>query len=277
MSDESIMPGEDVPDAKIDPNIAATILLNQIQEPKSSVGVFDLPCGYIDADGNLHREVKVHEITGYEEDMLANPKIPGNKKINDLIASCVERVGTITDKGQLSKVVKDLTVGDRLFCIFAIRRVTVGDAYTFKTACKTCAASTSYTIDLSDLKIQSMDDPYKRTHAAVLPSSKKKVTFTPMTGHGEEQLDQLNKKKTDSLSLAILMRVQEIDGKRPNLDTVKKLGSLDRSFLRKSFEQVEGGVETEVDLDCPECGASFKQELDVGQSSFFFPSESQTS
>lgn len=281
MSEETatIMPDEDQqpPPVTIDPQIAATVLENQISEPKSSVGLFDLPCGYIDENGELHREVKVREITGHEEDMLANPKIKGAKKINDLIASCVERVGTITDKGLLSKVVMDMTVGDRLFCIFAIRRVTVGDDYLFETACKSCNSRTKFTVDLSDLEVKKMEDPYKREFTCTLPDSKKVVVFKPMTGRGEEQLERLNKKKTDSLSLSILMRVQTIDGERPNMATVKNLGLRDRGFMRDRFEECEGGVDTEVELDCPECYTEFKEDLDVGQASFFFPSGSQES
>jgi hypothetical protein len=272
------MPEDDAPaPVTIDPKLASTVLESQISEAKSSVGVYDLPCGYIDEDGNLHREVKVREITGHEEDMLANPKLKGAKKINDLIASCVERVGTITDKGQLSKVVMDMTVGDRLFCIFAIRRVTVGDEYMFETACKSCQSRTKFTVDLADLEVKAMEDPYQREFTVTLPASQKVVVFRPMTGRGEEQLDRLNKKKTDSLSLSILMRVQTIDGKRPNMAVVKELGLGDRAYLRDRFEESEGGVDTEVELDCPECYSDFKEDLDVGQASFFFPSGSQES
>jgi hypothetical protein len=38
----------------LDPNIAGTIVENQISEPKSAIGLFDLPCGYIDSEGTLH-------------------------------------------------------------------------------------------------------------------------------------------------------------------------------------------------------------------------------
>jgi hypothetical protein len=261
----------------LDPHIAGTILENQISEPKSSQGLYDLPCGYIDAEGTLHTEIKVREITGHEEDMLANRKIKSNKKLNELITRCVERIGTITDKGQLSKVVLDMTVGDRLFAIFAIRRVTVGDLYTYQVKCHGCQTVDTVTMDLSTLEVKAMPDPMKREFEVTLPKSKLHVTFSPMTGRGEEKLSNLSKRTEDTLSLALLMRLTEIDGDRPSLKAVKDMSSVDRIYLRDNFTKVEGGVETSVDHECPDCYHEYKEDLDVSQAGFFFPTVAQES
>lgn len=261
----------------LEPNLAATLIQNQIQDAKSSVNIFELPCGYLDRDGTLHREVKVREITGHEEDMLANPKMATGAKINGLISQCIERVGTVTDRGMLAEVVKGMTVGDRLFAIFAIRRVTVGDLYTFEAKCPKCDAVGPYTVDLSELELKAMEDPYKRLYTVKLPKSGLEVSYHPMTGHDEAKLAQLDKKKTDSLSLSIAVRIDSISGEKPSLAKVKGLSMADRMFLRGDFDKHEGGVNTEVELDCPSCSETFKQDLDVGQPSFFFPSVAQKS
>ena len=265
------------PKVGLDPQLAATVIENQISEAKSAVQIFELPCGYIDEEGTLHTELKVREITGHEEDMLANRKMIAGQKINALIAQCTERVGTITDKGKLSQVVLDMTVGDRLFAIFAIRRVTVGDDYTFEAQCNHCDFTGRYTIDLSTLEVKEMPDRAKREFEEVLPKSQTRVKFHPMIGREEMKLQQIDKKGTDSLSLAIIVRLEEMDGKVPTLNVVKGWSMKDRQFLRKKFDAVEGGVETGVELDCPNCFQEFKQELDVGQASFFFPTETQES
>jgi hypothetical protein len=259
----------------LNPSLAAALLENQISEPKSSQEIFTLPCGYIDEEGALHTELKVREITGHEEDMLANRKMAANQKINALIAQCTERVGTVTDKGKLTQVVLDMTVGDRLFAIFAIRRVTVGNAYTFEARCSHCKHTGRFTVDLSELEIKPMPDPAKRSFEVTLPSSGDLVKFHPMIGREEMKLQQIDKKGTDSLSLAIIVRLDEVGGKTPTLGSVKNLNMKDRQFIRSKFDEVEGGVETGIELDCSSCYQEFKQELDVGQASFFFPSETQ--
>lgn len=272
MSDE-----QDPTPVGINPAIAQHLVENQISEPKSSQGLFDLPCGYVDEQGNVHTEIKVREITGHEEDMLANPKIPAEKKMNELITRCVERVGNIEDKATLSKVVMDMMVGDRLFAIFAIRRVTVGDMYTYEVACKECKAKFRPTLDLSDLDIKKMEDPTLKEFRVILPRSKKEVVLVPMTGRTEARLSKMSKNTTDTLSLALMARLTEIDGEPATLAKVKDLSLRERQFIRSCFEKFEGGVDTEVEIDCPSCYTTFKQDLDAGQASFFFPTETQES
>lgn len=262
----------------VDPNIAATVIADQISDPKSSQGIFDLPCGFLDKEGNLHTEIKVREISGYEEDMLANAKLKSNKKINNLITSCLERLGDITDKGKLAQAVLDMTVGDRLFTIFSIRRVTVGDKYLYQSKCPDCKTTHTLSADLSEVEIKHMPSPHKRVYEFTLPRSNKVVKITPMTGRGEEKLTTLSsKQKEDSLSLSLAMRITEIDGERPSLKDVKSLSSVDRTFLRGKFDEIEGGLDTTTEVECPSCFSTYEEDLDVSQASFFFPTETQES
>jgi hypothetical protein len=251
-----------------------TVMLAQesLNEPKPTQNVFELPCGLLDGD-NLYKDVVVREISGYEEDMLANQKMPASKKMSELLARCVTRIGPITDKGKIAQAIMDLIVGDRAALIFAIRRVTLGDEYPFKDKCPECEKESLYAVDLgTEISIKEMPDPKKRLFEKVLPSGKV-VRFKPMTGHGEEKLAKSKNRDEDALSLAIQMRLETLDGKPAGLGDVKGLGLRDRQALRDAFEEVEGGVDTEVDMKCPHCEHEFKREVDIAQRSFFFPSQ----
>jgi hypothetical protein len=251
---------------------------HQARVPKSSQGVFELPCGYVDEAGNLFTEVALKEITGAEEDLLANPKTPAVKKINEMLTRCVQRIGPINDRGRLAEVVLDLTVGDRAFLMFAIRRISLGDDYPFKDQCPECEEEKLFTVDLSELEPKAMPDRKKRVFDVTLPSGKA-ARFHPMNGRDEDRLAKFdkNKNKADTLSLAILMRLDVLQGKTPSLQDVKDLALRDRNFLRDQFEDNEGGLDTEVELECPVCGHLFKRDVDVGQQGFFFPSATQKS
>ena len=262
--------------AEMAPEKGATIIQNQIQDAQSSIAVYELPCGYLDEEGTLHTEVVVREITGFEEDMLANPKIRPAKKINELVCRCVERIGTVTDRGKVAGITKALTVGDRLFLIFGIRRVTIGDKYQFESKCPHCNHVGDQAIDLSELEIKKMESPYKRIYDVTLPSGAT-ARFKPMTGVEEEKLERVNKKKTDTLSLSLLMRLELLNDEPPSLPKVKALGMRDRIFLRDEFQRVEGGLDTEIEFTCDNCFEEYKQDLDVGQASFFFPSATRKS
>lgn len=244
---------------------------HQMSIPKSSEGVYELPCGYLDDKGNLYNDVALREISGHVEDMLGNPKVSAVQKMNELISRCVTRIGPYTDPGQIAEIALDLVIGDRSFLTFAVRRVTLGDEYPFRDKCPECEKESLYTIDLSTLELKKMKDPKKRVYDQKLPSGIE-CRFHPMTGRDEQRLVKFDKHKTDTLSLAILMRLESLNGKPPVLKEVKDLGLKDRNFLRDCFEDIEGGLDTEVELECPLCSHEFKREVDVAQQGFFFPS-----
>ena len=252
------------------------VVQGQVETPKSPVGLFELPCGYLDENGELHTEVTVREISGDEEDMLVSSNVPNLRKMNELLIRCVERIGPYTEKKDLIKIIPKLVVGDRVYLLFAIRRASLGDLFPFEEVCPKCDKKHGYTQDLKDLKIVKMPDPKKRIFDEVLPRSKKSVRFRPLTGADE---DRLNKalSGSDSASAAILIRLELLDGAPPTLADVKKLGLQDRIWIRKKFDEVEGGVETTLECTCPFCNHEFQRDLQVNDPGFFYPSEIQPS
>jgi hypothetical protein len=255
-------------------SIETTHTVNQMETPHSSVGVFELPCGYLDENGELHRDVKVREISGHEEDMLASKKTANNKKLNTLLAACVERVGSVDSRGKLAKVIKDLTMGDRVFLLFAIRRVTLGDELPVREVCPACKTKSLFMVDLGEeLEIKVMPAPMKRIYDVTTPSGKE-VRFRVSTGHDEERVAKIQGGKSkDSASQSLLMRLELLDGEPPDLKSVKGLSMRDRHFLRAEFEKVEGGVDTSIEFTCTDCGHEWEKDLNIGARDFFFPSE----
>lgn len=261
----------------------ANLTTQQMDEAKAPLGVFDLPCGYL-SDGKLITDVEVREITGDEEDMLGSKKISDQKKIGELISRCVSRVGSFQGQ-QARDVLPYLTVGDRTFLMFAIRRVSLGDDYPFVDKCPNCELEQLFVLDLSTLDIRAMTDPMKRTYDIKLPSSGKQVTWHVMIGKDEEFINKYDKSGLDSVSLAVLARLDSIDGTPVNLSPiagkpaallmVKSLNITDRNALRDDFDEREGGVETTMDMSCPSCGHEFSRELEIGTTGFFFPSRAR--
>jgi hypothetical protein len=56
------------------------------------------------------------------------------------------------------------------------------------------------------------------------------------------------------------------------MEAIKALSSRERNDMRTTFDDVDGGVDTEVTMECPKCGDTFQRDIDAGQPSFFFPS-----
>lgn len=253
-------------------NVEHMLALNALEQPKSSQSIVDLPCGYLDDEDCLHTEVELRELSGNEEDLLFSKTIASHKKMSALLGRCIKRVGTITDPGVIAMIPKHLLIGDRVFLMFALRRLSMGDDYPFKINCPECGDINPFTVDLADLDVQKMKDPKKRVYQAELPS-KTSVTFRLLSGADEERLAKYT--KDDKLSYALALRIEVLNGKPATIKDLKALSMRDRDQIRAIMDEYDGGVDTTLEMTCGHCGADFEDEVDPGQPGFFFPSMTQ--
>jgi len=263
---------------------------------KSGVGVFELPGGYIDSEGVLHTEVQLREMTGVEEDLMGSRSGNVLKRLNQVMANCIERLGSITDKRQIAEAIPGFTVVDRNFMFVALRRVSLGDDYKMRIECPKCDKPTprDMVLDLNSLAVTKMPDPMKREYEVELPSGNMAV-WRVMTGEEEEKLSTLREaaQSKDVLTYSLMMRLISVSGKelslgqrlkdskgRVNLDKegkeafrlVKGMPIRDRDFLRSQFREKEAGMDTDVEFECPDCDEIFVSTFDPAQMGFFFPS-----
>lgn len=243
----------------------------ELEQPKSSIDEFELPCGYLDADGTLHTSVVVREMTGEEEEILAARNMPVTKKINKILSRCTASIGEISGP-MVERVVPEMTQGDRIFLLLAIRRATLGDEMPFISRCPACDAENKLTIDLSELEVKKMKDPMVRVYDATLPSGGNAVRMKVLTGRGEDAISKASNRGKDIISTAIFCRIESIDDKPPTMKDLKAMSLRDRNFLRDQWEENEGGVETEIEAECPSCDNEYTTELDISQQGFFNPS-----
>lgn len=248
-------------------------IVTQLSEIKSAVGIYELPCGWISPEGELVTAVKVRELTGREEDILASSSTPEHLKLNAILTNCVEAVGSITDRQKISQILLDLTSGDRVFLLFMIRLVTLGPLYPFAVTCPECSKENQPDVDLTQLEKKPMVDHLKRVFAVDLPSGKK-VTWRVMNGRDDNAAAK-STKKDDLLSQNLLVRVTEIEGVLATMESVKSLGWSDRNFLREQFEEIEGGIDLTTTNTCASCQHEWDVQLDAGQLGFFFPSQAR--
>lgn len=254
------------------PNAPANQILPD--EAKSPIGGYELPTGYLDETGALHREVVVKEITGVEEDILASRKLPVYQRMQKILENCTVSIGSFKAEGNPGwpRIIKSLTVSDRLFLIIKIRTVSIGAPFRFKTLCPACGETSDQVVNLDDFKIFGLSNPQERFWKGKLPRSGANYVAKVQTGQEEEKLAKIAQ-GADMLSLAIVARLVELKGIQPvTLGLVKALSLADREHLRTEFKAHEGRVENEVDVGCPACDHEFKTEIDIGTPAFFFPS-----
>jgi hypothetical protein len=126
-------------------------------------------------------------------------------------------------------------------------------------------------VDLSELEVKQMRDPMLRAYEVELPRSKKKVRMKTLNGRGEEMISKAVTSGKDLISYAILARVESFEGRPPTLADLKSLSVADRNYLRDIWEDYEGGIDTQVEIQCPNCDSEYEANVNVADQGFFNP------
>lgn len=242
-----------------------------VETPKTAVDGFELPSGYLDEQGNVHKSVHLREITGEEEDILASKKLAVHKRLQRVLERCITQIDGVED-AKKNDAIKNLPLMDRYALLIRLRTISLGNDYTFETECtnESCQKVLRQFVELDSIVVHGMREPKTRVFSETLPKTGQAARWSVMTGTGEDKLSGLEQHK-DSLSLMILARLQELGGEIPNLGMIKALPMADRDYLRGRFMEEEGSMDDEVDVECSHCGNEFKTEIEIGQAGFFFP------
>lgn len=255
---------------------------DRFADAASSVLSGELVCGYVDAEGEIHKDFDLHEMNGHDEDVLASTG-PVTARLNKVIHNCLDRLGQVSDKQKLWTAVTQLTMPDRLLMLIRIRQVSIGKDFRMTIVCPECKKNSHVTVDLSALETRPMAEPTKRVREDEIPGGIL-VKWHIMTGDDEEWLSTQQKQKgQDKLTLAILSRVDaigtyEFDRKTPMglrgaMQMLKAMPTSKRNAIRGLFRAHEGAVDTEILYDCPGCQMEIRGDLEIGQPGFFFPQE----
>lgn len=255
-------------------------------DARTTVGALRLLGGFImvdkaTADQWLLNEVMMREISGYEEDILASSKWDVERKFSAVLSNCLTRIGDgdghyIHDRNQMHNVVDNLTQTDRIQMILYLRMISVevGPRFTFTINCPGCGEEFDKTVQLDELKQVAPPDPMMRVYEVTIPGNIL-VRCKVLLGKDETELGRAREDTSNRASLAIKTRLISIGGEVPRMPDIKKLTLRQRNYLRSQFEKHEGGIDTTVPGTCPACSRRFSMEVDIGQESFFFPSELQ--
>jgi len=276
----------------------------RVVDPKSSVGIFELPGGILH-EGQLLREMHITELDGEDEDVLVSDASLYALRMNAVLARKIVRLGHVEDPATIGRLVPLMRVLDRGTALIAIRRVTHGDViYGLEVECPHCGQKTTASPDLSSVTYFRPADCERLEWEYMLPKASRKaghdvvVKWHVYDGERELLMSKVGKQigDKDMLTWRIMGRMMEYDGKPMELTgehfgkdgrivqnkglvelyrTVKLMSQADRNSLRNEFRRVEGDIDLEVGAKCPNpiCGREFPFSIDITDRSFFFPVE----
>lgn len=239
---------------------------------------FDLPVGYLDEDGRLHRTALMRKMTGHEEALLGDRKLRQNagRLVSELLGNCVKQLGEL--KPVTPQVTQQLTSADRNYLLVELRKITFGAELEASYVCPACSESTRMTHDLDELPVRrveaggateivvELDDGYEDRNGEVYRS----IVFRLPTGVDEERVATTSRENPSRGMTALLTRCVTGLGDMP-VERLQALGTKvlndltmsDRQRIDAAFRGHMPGVDMTADVDCSSCGRSFSTTVDL--------------
>jgi hypothetical protein len=222
-----------------------------------------------------------------EERVLSDRKLAkAGSQLEELLAACWE---TTVEPGPYDFGDKPIDwssvlQGDRFFALLNIRALTYGPEYGFEVSCRNCRARIEWEVDLTKLPVRPLSPESRAAFMAgnrfetTLPDAGKRVWFKLLTGDDERKLPALQRAAPDRLLSSVLAyRVLEVEGVDPKDKRafLEDLTLRDADFLVDEFDRVDCGVDTTIEVECPECHEV--QDVDLPfDSAFFLPGKERT-
>jgi hypothetical protein len=234
-----------------------------------------LPSGgkfYDGTDGPRDGVLVIRPMTGDEEQILATPRfVKKGQAINMIFQRCMR------DKYRS----EDLLTVDRTYLLIYLRGISYSPEYDVEVKCPECDRKSGHTIDLATLPKTMCPDNYGPVLEDTLPSSGYTFRYRLARGRDEQQLQDYRDRRVkafgegadDTLAHRTAMLLEDIEGLQDKDDLKKLLKALpisDVSYLRSIISDPPFGVDTNIQISCPNCLHEFEIDLPL-EANFFFP------
>jgi hypothetical protein len=238
----------------------------------------ELPGGVLGPTGACHRTVWVRELTGRDEEVLADRGYAtGAAQVTDLLAQAVVRVDGL-DAPVDRALVADMLVGDRDYLVLRLRQLASGDAVHQVVRCPepACARKVDVEFLISELPVRRLDAlapryvvPLSRPALAGDARSAECVLRLP-TGRDHEAVGKLGDANPARANTVLFGRLIERLGHAAPVgeETVRDLPLAVRQELADWLRANAPGPDLRVEVECPHCGGSIAYAFDLA--SFFF-------
>ena len=178
--------------------------------------------------------------------------------LNTVLASCLQGPNFM-----------ELTVPDKLYCLYRLRQLSYGSTYTFPQKCESCDKENEINYELSSMKVDYLETSPEEGTTVTLPDSKKTAVVRTIRVKDEDKMSSL-KDIIQSLPDWV-ERVEEHKDRNVISLFVEGTTVKDVAVLRKAIYSPPYGMDTEHDFFCSECGK--KNVMNIGiNSNFFFTS-----
>jgi hypothetical protein len=253
-----------------------------------------LPTGFVDQNGEKHRDFELTEWNWEMEEMLGeltenNPDMPINHYVSEIIGHGISRIGTIRidrmKRSQKRLLARSLYFSDALYIYIWIRIASLGPYLKLdKFKCPSCRKIIDkFAADLRTLEVKSYEKIpevlVKLEHGIEYSGERfKSVVVGPIKWAFMETDDRSILSNAAKFKMATLHHgIIKIPGapEGPVYLTKKHLSSMKLVEINKlvtEIDQCAGGAVMQISSKCPHCKGSFTQDINWNYDDFFAPS-----
>ena len=230
-----------------------------------------LPGGGVDALGRVHREVRVRELTGADEEALfERSAASGARRVSAFLSRAIESVDGLDGVTMDEAFTGSLQLGDRDYLLLRLRQMDLGDAVHQVVRCPSCASKVDVDLLISELPVRRLDKP--SAHYQVQLGGRGLRLRLP-DGNDQAAVEDLALANPAAANTRLFARlVQDVDGQgAPTEDEVRAWPVALRAELGGWLESHLPGPDLFLDLACPHCKAEMSYAFDLN--SFFLPND----
>ncbi|MEU9671669.1 hypothetical protein AB0J81_12430 [Streptomyces bobili] len=212
----------------------------------------ELPGGYWDEAGNLHRPFELSPLTGHDEELLAGAD--GATLVSTVLSRCVRRLGALSPVS--AEVAADLLTADRLYLLLRLRQATFGSAVNASLICPwpECGQRISLTFSVDDVPVVRSAAPAATYTITPSDPAIGEAEFRLPTGRDQEALTDIDRNEARALTELLtrcLLRLGTV--RSPTSEQIAALPSATRAELEQGMYEVAPRVEQTIETTCPEC------------------------
>jgi hypothetical protein len=230
-----------------------------------------LPGGVVDAHGRVHREVRVRELTGADEEVLfERATASGARRVSAFLARAIESVAGLEDTPIDDAFAGSLQLGDRDYLLLRLRQMDLGDAVHQVVRCPSCASKVDVDLLISELPVRRLDEPGASYDVHLAGHA---LRLRLPNGEDQAAIEELAMANPAAANTRLFARlVQDIDGRgAPTEEQARAWPIALRAQLGVWLATHLPGPDLFLDLACPHCKAEMSYAFDLN--SFFLPSD----
>jgi hypothetical protein len=232
--------------------------------------------GYIDENGELHRDFTIRDLDGEDEEVIAKKEnqTNGSKVVRVILERCIERIGIYEKSKMPSKkwlnIIQSLLIGDQDYAVMQIRKESLGEEMGIKNICPYCKEKLKTIIDIDEIKTLpfigareiSFELPkgYTDKDGVVHKNGKMRLP----NGLDREILDPVARRNLGSANTLLLTRlITEFEGLKIHDGLLKKMSIRDREYLLSLLDENKFGPDMRIEVTCSTCGETFESASSV--------------